>query len=245
MPRYRIADFLFDIEPRYPLLRSVCEKYRVDTAEKPDYTVHVTDEDIAAVTSLPEGYQEDYGESLSACRAVCMYATSHGALMLHAAVIEVEGKAYAFCAPSGTGKSTHISLWRRRFGKRVQIINGDKPLLREKNGVFTVYGTPWCGKEGWNRNASAPLAGICFLARATENSIERLTPAAAIEPIFRQLLKPKDAPDVARTLHLADLILSTVPVYRLGCNVSEEAAEVAYGTMIGEPIPPKEQGEVK
>jgi hypothetical protein len=69
--------------------------------------------------------------------------------------------------------------------------------------------------------------------------------SAAIEPIFRQLLKPKDAPDVARTLHLADLILSTVPVYRLGCNVSEEAAEVAYGMMIGEPIPPKEQGEVK
>lgn len=243
MPRYRIADFLFEIEPRYPLLASVCEKY-LDTTEKtPDCTVCVTDEDIAAVTALPEGYSEAYGESLSACRAVCDYATAQGALMLHAAVIEVDGKAYAFCAPSGTGKSTHISLWRRRFGTRVQIINGDKPLLREKDGIFTVYGTPWCGKEGWNRNVSAPLAGVCFLERATENSIERIAPDAAIEPIFRQLLKPKDAASVMQTMHLADLLLSTVPVYKLGCNISEEAAEIAFAAMVGKPIPMKKEGE--
>ena len=243
MPRYRIADFLFEMAPRYSLLASVCEKYRVETDASPDCTVRVTDEEIAAVTALPEGFAEDYGESLSACRAVCKYATEHGALMLHAAVIEVDGKAYAFCAPSGTGKSTHISLWRRRFGKRVQIINGDKPLLREKEGVFTVYGTPWCGKEGWNRNASAPLAGICIITRAAENTIRRLSPDAAIEPIFRQLLKPADAASLATTLSLADRLLSTVPVYLLGCNVSEEAAEIAYAMMTGEPVPPKKEGE--
>ena len=237
MSRYRIADFLFDIEPRYPLLASVCEKYLITTDAPADCTVRISDEQIAEITALPDGFSEAYAESLSACRAVCAYATAHGALMLHAAVIEVDGKAYAFCAPSGTGKSTHIRLWRERFGSRVRIVNGDKPLLREKDGVFFVYGTPWSGKEGWNRNVSAPLAGICFLTRSTENVIERIAPDVAIEGLFRQLLKPADAASLMNTMHLADVLLSTVPVYRLGCNVSQQAAEVAYGAMVGEPLP--------
>ena len=39
----------------------------------------------------------------------------------------------ALVGGSGTGKSTHILLWRQRFGERGDIINGDKLFLRRLN----------------------------------------------------------------------------------------------------------------
>ena len=38
-----------------------------------------------------------------------------------------------FTAQSGTGKSTHIKLWKKHFGKDVDIVNGDKPIVRVFN----------------------------------------------------------------------------------------------------------------
>ena len=93
------------------------------------------------------------------------------AFLLHAAVIEVDGLAYAFAAPSGTGKTTHIALWKKFFGDRANIINGDKPIIRFENGTPYIYGTPWCGKEGYNINTKAPLAALCFIERSPENTI--------------------------------------------------------------------------
>ena len=43
-------------------------------------------------------------------------------------LISFDGQGIAFAAPSGTGKTTHIKLWQRLYGDRVEIINGDKPL---------------------------------------------------------------------------------------------------------------------
>lgn len=45
-------------------------------------------------------------------------------------MLEIDGKAYMFSAPSGTGKSTHAKLWRDCFGDRVTMINDDKPLIK-------------------------------------------------------------------------------------------------------------------
>ena len=45
-------------------------------------------------------------------------------------VIKVDNDAYAFCAKSGTGKTTHTKLWMQLLGDRMSYINGDKPLIR-------------------------------------------------------------------------------------------------------------------
>ena len=239
MPKYRIAGLLIEILPRYPLVDRVCEKYRVDTEEDPDFSVSISEEEIIAVTqSFPE-YSLPYAENYCVCRRVSSEAAARGAVLFHAAAIEVDGRAYAFSAPSGTGKSTHIMLWRRRFGKRVGMINGDKPFLREKDGVFTVYGSPWCGKEGWNRNTSAPLAGVCFLYQAKENTISVMDAASATPRVFAQLIKPDTAEGVAGCLQFADRLIRNVPIYRMGCNISPEAAELSFRTMTGENPPDK------
>ena len=113
------------------------------------------------------------------------------------------------------------------------MINGDKPFLREKDGIFTVYGSPWCGKEGWNKNVSAPLAALCFLSQAKENSIVPLGAHEATARVFAQMLKPSSEEGVRGCLRLADLLIRNVPIYHMGCNISEEAAELAFRTMTG------------
>lgn len=233
MPLYRIADFTVRIEPRYPEFLERCQDYLAPEGAEEDFALSVSEETLArAKRDLPDSADE-YIEFVCVYRAFCNEIARRGAMLFHAAVIEVDGRGYAFAAPSGTGKSTHISLWRKTFGEGVHIINGDKPILREKDGAFTAYGTPWCGKEGWGRNASAPLSGICFLHRAAENSIAHMKAEEAVDRVFSQLLKPASPEGLAETLRLVDLLIRQVPIYSLGCNISEEAARVAYEAMKG------------
>ena len=240
MPFYRFADLVFDLAPRYPLTLERCRLYQIG-AEPADFVIRVPEEDIAALQKQDPSLSPGYCEGLCIYREICTHAAERGAVLLHAATVMANGKAYAFCAPSGTGKSTHIRLWRRVYGDRVSVINGDKPLLRQTDGCLYAYGTPWCGKEGWHENTKAPLAAVCFIERATENRIRRLSAAEATERLFGQLLKPGGAAGVSGTLDMADLILRTVPIYLLSCNISEEAAVLSYQTLTGDPTPPQQQ----
>ena len=79
---------------------------------------------------------------------------------LHSSAVELEGRAYLFSGPCGTGKSTHTRLWQSTFGEAAQVFNDDKPALRRREGRWYAYGTPWCGKDGINQNKKVPLAGI-------------------------------------------------------------------------------------
>ena len=158
---------------------------------------------------------------------------AYDAFLMHCAVIGYEGRGYAFSAPSGTGKTTHIRLWQQVFGAdKVQIVNGDKPILRRFGDTFYAYGTPWCGKEGYNTNTRVPLAGLCFVERWTENSIRRMTVEEAVPHLFTQIMVG-DSPDLGRQMELADALLTDVPCYLLRCNMDPAAAVAARDGMQG------------
>ena len=152
---------------------------------------------------------------------------------MHGAVIGFEGKAYAFLAKSGTGKSTHIRLWRAHLKDGVIPVNGDKPILRFHGDVLTAYGTPWAGKEGWQRNVGLPLAGICLLSRGERNRIERLPATDALSALMRQIYLPSDPMGAVATMALIDRLTKTVPIYALQCDMSEEAAKTSFEAMTG------------
>jgi hypothetical protein len=232
MAVYRLADLNIEILPRYQHILHQCKDYLAPEGSVPDLRVEVPEEELARVMKENPGFGPGYLESIEAYRRLCTAILPFDAFFVHAAVVEVDGRAYAFSATSGTGKSTHISLWRECLGDRVHVINGDKPILRHREGGgFTAYGTPWCGKEGWHENRSAPLSGICFLERSPENYIRPLSPAEAVDRIFSQLLRPKTRREADLTLTLTDLLLREVPIWVLGCNISREAAELSFRTM--------------
>ena len=155
---------------------------------------------------------------------------------MHAAVLDVDGKSYAFTAKSGTGKSTHINLWKKLLGDKVVVVNGDKPILRFIDGELYIYGTPWCGKEGWQTNMRSIFKGLCFLERAENNSIKPLEKGECASRIMQQILMPTDPFDAMATLELMDRMLMKVDTWLLGCNMDIEAAKIAYENMSGEKI---------
>ena len=170
-------------------------------------------------------------ETLAVYRKIADYLLSSDTLLFHGSVIAVDGEGYLFTAKSGTGKSTHTSLWREYFGERAVMINDDKPLLHIADSGVTAYGTPWDGKHRLSTNIAVPLKGICILTRSAKNYIEPVEPHAVYPLIVQQTNRSLSADGMKQTLSLIDQMLNVVPVYRLGCNMNIEAARVAYEGM--------------
>lgn len=153
---------------------------------------------------------------------------SYQVLMIHGSAICMDGEAYIFTAPSGTGKSTHTRLWRETFGERCFMINDDKPLIRfEENGVF-VYGTPWAGKHFLSRNASAPLKAIVQVNRSETNRIEPLSLKDAFLITMKQVYMPRDPAAGRRILQLEKMLTEQTAYYALHCNMDPDAAITAW-----------------
>ena len=154
-----------------------------------------------------------------------------GGMMLHSSAVELDGKAYLFSGPSGMGKSTHSQLWKQCF-PNAKIFNDDKPALREIDGVWYAYGTPWCGKDGININMKAPVQGICFLKRGSENQIRRLSKLEAASAILSQTIRNFAHPEqVEVLLKVIERLIDKAPVYELKCKPEPEAALLSYKTM--------------
>lgn len=209
--------------------------------EKPENGV-----DIVA-TATPEGVAEELAaepasspfNAETACIFRCIAERSpyFGSFLFHCAAISYEGDGFLFGALSGTGKSTHISLWKQYLGDRVEIVNGDKPLLRMTGEEPEICSTPWAGKEGWQNHSIVPLRGICLLCRGEENTIERVEPKDYMRLIIQQVYLPRDREALFLTLGLLDQILKKVPLYLLHCDISEEAVKTSFEAMTGKPYP--------
>lgn len=233
MFKIRMAGLLFQINNRYDLIEEKCLEYKVETSDKADFILEVSDEEIHFVQNWK---RENDGVEISAAEAEydkAPYAIypklfPYKASWLHAAVVEMDGEAFAFTAPSGYGKSTHIKLWLKAFGEKVKIINGDNPILRCIDGTFYAFGTPFCGKEGFHVNTAAPLKGICYLRRSEKNSIERLDPSLAFAQLVRDNWTLVEAEtEAASYLPFYAELVEKVPVYLLKCNQEVQAAQIA------------------
>ena len=235
--KIKIADFVIEINNKYDFVFHQCKGYMTDE-KRVDFSVSCTDEEIIEEKEVSEDDSLTLGYLESVClyRKICLEMPKRDAFILHSAVIEKDGRGYAFLARSGVGKSTHISLWKRVYGDSVSIINGDKPIVRLIDGEFYAYGTPWCGKENWNENRRTKLCALCFIERGEKNEIAHMDSERSALRIIKQILIPKDEIGAIKTLELADLILKKLNVYALRCTVSEEAATVAYDKMSGESI---------
>ena len=174
---------------------------------------------------------DDLGEYLYSGFDFYKKLLQHGGLMLHSSAVVVDGKAYLFTADSGTGKSTHTGLWLKLFGDRAYILNDDKPAIRAlEDGVF-AYGTPWSGKTDMNINVKAPIAGICFLERSENNWIERVDSNTALAGILNQTIRPFEMKGMDLLLSHIEKVITNVPVFKMGCNISHEAAIMAHREM--------------
>ena len=204
------------------------EAYRTSQVREPDIVVE------ANYHHYREKYpylEDDDACYVYAAREFYFKLLDFDGMMLHSSAVVVDDRAYLFSAASGTGKSTHTSLWLEKFGDRAYILNDDKPALRLIDGVWYACGTPWSGKYDISKPACVPLAGIAFLNRGETNHIEPYKGAKVAFELLNQM--PRYNKQMPRILNLLDQLVRQVPVWKLYCNMDKEAAEVSYAAMSG------------
>lgn len=227
-----IADLTAELHPLFDTTKPFCKDYVVPNTA-PDMVAVSTEEGVQYELALAPDAPLGMTDTVCLFRQIAEQLPAFDAFVFHGAAIEYDGKAYLFAAPSGTGKSTHIRLWKQHLGDKVRIVNGDKPVLRlTKNGV-NVCSTPWAGKEGWHRNCIVPLGGICLLRRGEVNRIAQTAPLTQFDALLRQVYHPRNGDAWDKTLQLLDTALARVPFYVLDCTISTQAVEVALHTLTG------------
>jgi len=161
--------------------------------------------------------------------------TMSGGAVLHGSGLAYNNQGIVFSANSGTGKSTHTQLWKECFSDKVVIVNDDKPAVRFYDGIPYIFGTPWSGKSDLNESIQVQLKAIIFIKRSETNRIELLNKRDGIYSLMSQISRPYyDEKIGLKTIDVIDKIIQTVPVYRLYCNISQEAVKVVFDQLIKE-----------
>ena len=157
----------------------------------------------------------------------------HATLAFHASVIENGGRAYLFLGKSGTGKSTHSSLWLKHIDGS-SLMNDDNPVVRLwSDGRIMAYGSPWSGKTPCYKNVSAPVGAFVQIKQAPENSICRMGVLDGYASILSSVSGLKNgrwkmADDINDSI---SGLLESIPCWALSCLPDREAAELCYRTI--------------
>ena len=238
MERFQIslAGLTVEMHCRFPLVRTFCKDY-LEESTGIHFSAEAVESEMAELMRTSDVSDVPHAELLSLHRSIAEQLPRFGRFLIHGAAISWRGRGFLFLAPSGTGKSTHIRLWRSALGEGVGIVNGDKPIIDASGNVPTVCGTPWAGKENWQRNVSVPLGAICILRRGKTDAIRRVTPSEQIGALLRQVYRPDDVSALTETLTLADKVFRTVPLYELACTPTENAVKTAFPALTGETYP--------
>lgn len=157
-----------------------------------------------------------------------MSAIYHRAFSIHASAVVKDGKAYLFTGKSGTGKSTHSSLWIRHIPGCI-LLNDDDPMIRLEDGEAIAYGTPWSGKTPCYRNERYGTGGIVRLFQATHNRFIRKHDVEA----FSCMLPGCSVIDTDRELFdtLCDTLAEVAGKVQAGileCRPDREAALICF-----------------
>ena len=234
----QVAGIRFDVRCQYPTTKAYCADYLTKCDHPVQETIVITASDIDGERSRLLS-KKNPGQPLEAstpqslevlvlCRRIADILPKYDRILFHGSSLAIDGNVVLFTAKSGTGKSTHTSLWRKVFGDRVRMVNDDKPFLEVTEEAVVIHGPPWRGKHALGANLSAPLKANVFVTRSQENRVEPISPRELFPLLLQQTYSPEDPAAMAQTLAIVERLSRKVQLLKLGCNMDPEAAEVAF-----------------
>ena len=149
-------------------------------------------------------------------------------VLFHSSVTVLDDYAYMFLGKSGTGKSTHSSLWLKNFPE-AHLLNDDNPVMRVEDGVGYIYGSPWSGKTPCYRNLRYPIGALVQLKQAPYNHIQRLAPIKAYSYLLPSVSGMRWEKSLSDGIHETEnWIVSNLPFYLLECLPDDAAAHLSH-----------------
>lgn len=242
----KVGGLVIKIEHLYQKTKLLLGGYIIDASlQKADVSISITYEDVEKeymqtqdgsflISSKSTYYffNREKHELLAIQRKLANIIPQYNLFLLHGAVVAVDNQGYLFTANSGVGKSTRASLWLQEIPNSF-IINGDKPFIQITDEHVLVYGTPWCGKEGWNTNTAVPLRAIFILNRVNEGSkttIQEEKMGNAFTKLLEQSYKPIASDMMKKTMQLIKGLEGRTKIYTFNSEPTAEAIRLAYET---------------
>lgn len=133
-------------------------------------------------------------------------------MLLHAATVVRDGRAYVFMGQSGAGKSTIA-----RGAPAGSALTDEISLVRCHASGWRAHGTPFWGEfRAAGQNASYPLARIFALQQAPHNRVEKLASREALRALLNCSLFFSAVPeDRQALLSVAAELAESGRIYRL------------------------------
>lgn len=154
----------------------------------------------------------------------------YNGLVLHSSALKYKNECVLFSAASGTGKTTHTTLWETHRG--AQIINDDTPAIRIFEEEVYVYGTPWSGSSEKFTNDKLPLKAIVLLEQSPVNEMIKLTPKEAVSRLMPRVFLPyQDETLMKIAIDTVSQLIERVPIYLLKCRPDIEAMALVEETL--------------
>ena len=134
-------------------------------------------------------------------------------ILFHACGIDDDGAGYLFLGHSGNGKSTVAKLW---FDSQATVLNDDRIVVREKDGGFWMYGTPWHGDFRELSPKGLEISKIFILYPQGKNSAVPRNGAAGVAMLLARSFPPLwDREGMAYTADLCHGLIKKVPCFEL------------------------------
>ena len=141
--------------------------------------------------------------------------------ILHSSFIEKEGEAVLFTGPCSIGKSTQANLWRD-YAHAI-VVNGDKSLIFEKDGVFYASGLPFSGSSKDCLNKTLSIKAIICLGQDEKNLAQRIE-KNTFNSIYKNCYPvPYSREHTGAIIDLVQKLSQSVPVYEYFCRADESA----------------------
>lgn len=154
----------------------------------------------------------------------------HGRWIVHASCVKTPFGALLFAGASGVGKTTQAELWERYRGSKV--LNGDRTILYQDNGVWYASGSPYAGSSKRYVNESAPVCGVVLLEQGRENRLCNLSPGQAFRSLYPHLTVNDWNPWYVETIvDQLEQLTRVRPTFHFSCTADETAVDVLWGKL--------------
>ena len=234
--KFSVAGVILDVSCCFRSTYNHCREFLVQDDSAAQCRIIITMEDIEAERALQLSKKEA-GQSLQAstaealeflvlCRKTAELLPHHGAVLFHGSSLAFDGQGVLFTATSGTGKSTHSSIWRKVYQDRVEMVNDDKPFLKVSGSDVYVCGSPWMGKHRLGAGVCVPLKAICVLNRGVENQVHSISAREALPMLIQQTYRPEKPDALICSMGILDAISRNTSLYSIFCNMQAEAAQM-------------------
>lgn len=158
-------------------------------------------------------------------RLLMMYIlAARGGALFHAAGVSIEGRGRIFPGLSGAGKTTLSGVLASEAG--FEVLSDERVAIRELDGEFFLYGTPWPGEAGVAENRRVPLKALYFIRHGGDNLITPLQTREAIRRLLPLAYVPwYDPSALPRVTDVIEALATHVPAYEFGFTPDARAAD--------------------